>query len=102
MFTDIQLEALVQSAFERFYALEPVTTARLTYFARPTEFEGDSVPIPVNRAGKSITLVAGICADGSFLKPTGVVPRHTVHADLALFGVSDQNCTINVDAYCMS
>jgi hypothetical protein len=60
----------------------------------PEDFEADSVPIPVSRAGKRITLIGCICADGSFLKPLLIIPRHTVDADLKLFGISEANLKI--------
>jgi hypothetical protein len=46
-----------------------------------------SVPIPENRPGKRITVVAAICADGTFTKPMVIIPRHKIDADLQLFGV---------------
>jgi hypothetical protein len=174
--SDAQVNSLVQYALERFYAMEPVTMVRLSWFVRtvlrtdvepdtlrkivqrdgriktchghpmeqervqvqqedlvayfsslqgvldgvPPEFvwnmdeighadwpdahdetifvPGDvtfeSFPIPVSRAGKRITLVAGICADGSYLKPMVVIPRHTIDGDLKLFGISERNCAI--------
>jgi hypothetical protein len=60
----------------------------------PSDFESDSVPIPLNRTGERITLVGCICLDGSFTKPMVVIPRHTVDNDLPLLGVSESNCYI--------
>jgi hypothetical protein len=60
----------------------------------PSNFEEDHIPIPVNRAGKRITLVGCICLDGTVMKPMVVIPRHTVDNDLSLLGVSNSNCHI--------
>jgi hypothetical protein len=58
----------------------------------PGDFPADQVLIPVNRAGKRITLVGCIRLDGSFMKPMVVIPRHTVDKDFPPLGVSDSNC----------
>jgi hypothetical protein len=60
----------------------------------PIEFEADSVPIRVSRTGKRLTLIGCICADATFLKPVLIIPRHSVDADLKLFGISQANCDI--------
>jgi hypothetical protein len=60
----------------------------------PHDYMDSTIPIGVSRTGKRITLIACICADGSYAKSMVIVPRHTIDADLALFGVSDCNCHI--------
>jgi hypothetical protein len=56
--------------------------------------EGDHVNFPVTRIGKRITLIACIALDGSFLKPTIIVPRKTVDQDLVLTGLTPEKVTI--------
>jgi hypothetical protein len=60
----------------------------------PIEFEADSVPIFASRTGKQITLIGCTCADGTFLKPLLIIPRHVVDADLKLFSISQANYEI--------
>jgi hypothetical protein len=52
----------------------------------PSDFEEDHIPIPVNRAGKRITLVGCSCLDGTVRKSIVVIPRHTVGNDLSYWG----------------
>ena len=52
----------------------------------PTSYELNSVPVPITRAEKRATLIAGICADGSALRPMIIVPRDTVEQELLLLG----------------
>jgi hypothetical protein len=60
----------------------------------PADDPRDVVPLPVSRAGKRITLVATICADGTYIRPLVIIPRKTVDQDLRLFGINDENCLI--------
>jgi hypothetical protein len=60
----------------------------------PHDDMDSTIPIGVNRTGKGMTFIACICADGSYVKPLVIVPRHTIDADFALCGVSDCNCHI--------
>jgi hypothetical protein len=50
------------------------------------EVKENQVYVPVSCAGKRITLVACIAANGSYLKPMIVIPRKTVDRDLFLLG----------------
>jgi hypothetical protein len=60
----------------------------------PSQHEGDHVNFPVQRTGKRITLIACIALDGSFLKPTIIIPRKTVDTDLLLTGLTSEKVTI--------
>lgn len=50
--------------------------------------------MPVSRAGKRITLVACIGADGSHRKPMIIIARNTVNPDLFLLGRTDAKAVI--------
>jgi hypothetical protein len=54
----------------------------------------NQVYVPVSRAGKRITLVACIAANGSSLKPMIVIPRNTVNRDQFLLGWTDEKVVI--------
>ena len=58
------------------------TTTRLV----PANYEFDSVPVPISRAEKRATLLAGISADGTTLKPMLILQRDTLEAELILRG----------------
>ena len=58
------------------------TTRRIV----PTTYPLEKIPVPVSRAEKRATLLAGICADGSALKPLIIVPRDTMERELLLRG----------------
>lgn len=60
----------------------------------PIDHEGDHVCLPVPRTGKRITLLSCIALDGSFLKPTVIVPRKTVDDDLPLTGMTPEKVTV--------
>ena len=52
----------------------------------PASYAQKTVPVPVSRAEKRASLLAGICADGDTLKPMIVVPRDTMERELILRG----------------
>lgn len=52
----------------------------------PADYPMKKIPVPVTRAEKRATLLAGICADGSTLKPLVIVPRDTMETELLLRG----------------
>ena len=58
------------------------TTTRLV----PSNYEFNSVPVPVSRAEKRATLLAGISADGTTLKPMLILQRDTLETELILRG----------------
>jgi hypothetical protein len=60
----------------------------------PTTHPGHEVPYPVPRTGKRITLVACVAADGSFLKPTIIIPRKTIDLDLYTLGLTPEKVEI--------
>jgi hypothetical protein len=60
----------------------------------PAEHEGNEVRYPVSRVGKRITLIACICADGSYLRPALVIPRKTFDDDLLMHGYSPEKVEI--------
>jgi hypothetical protein len=60
----------------------------------PSFHEGDHVNLPIPRTGKRITRIACIALDGSFLKPTIIIPRKTVDSDLALTGLTSEKVTV--------
>jgi hypothetical protein len=55
---------------------------------------GTRVYYPLSRVGKRITLIACIACDGLFLRPTVIVPRKTVDADLLLTRLTREKVTI--------
>ena len=58
------------------------TTTRIV----PASYPLNSVGVPVSRAEKRATLLAGICADGSALKPLVIVQRDTLARELLVRG----------------
>ena len=58
------------------------TTTRIV----PASYPLNSVGVPVSRAEKRATLLAGICADGSALKPLVIVQRDTLERELLVRG----------------
>jgi hypothetical protein len=61
----------------------------------PSEDESDFVYFPVSRTGKRITLIACICADGTYLKPSVILTRKTYDEDaLGAIGWTQDNCFI--------
>jgi hypothetical protein len=66
---------------------------RLTCYI-PATVPGDSVYMPVSRLGKRITLIACIAADGSYLRPTVIIPRKTVDSDLPITGLTGEKVEI--------
>ena len=69
-----------ESGFEEF-----VDTRKRTCIV-PAKYELNSIPIPVSRKEKRATLLAGICADGTGLKPMVILPRTTIDEELVLYG----------------
>jgi hypothetical protein len=60
----------------------------------PSTHDEDHVNLPVSRTGKRITLLACIALDGSFLRPTVIIPRKTVDSDLSLTGMTSEKVTV--------
>jgi hypothetical protein len=60
----------------------------------PHDYMDVTVPIGIGRTGQRITLIGCICADESYTKPMMIILRHTIDADLALYGGSDRICHI--------
>jgi hypothetical protein len=60
----------------------------------PASHVEKQVNVPVSRAGKRITLMASIAADGSALKPEIIIPRKTVDADLVLTGLTSEKVLV--------
>jgi hypothetical protein len=60
----------------------------------PQELEVDSMPVPVSRTGKRITLIGCMCTDGSFISLLLIIQRRAVDADLRLFGIFNASCRI--------
>jgi hypothetical protein len=60
----------------------------------PSDSTEDVIYYPVPRAGKRITLIACIAADGSALKPSLVIVRKTFDAELALQGYSNDKLDV--------
>ena len=58
------------------------TTTRIV----PASYALNSVGVPVSRAEKRATMLAGICADGSALKPLIIVQRDTLERELLVRG----------------
>jgi hypothetical protein len=56
----------------------------------PVSHTEKQVYYPVPRMGKRITLLACVAADGSFLKPTVIIPRKTYDEDLYLLGMTPE------------
>ena len=55
----------------------------------PTNYPLKSIPVPVTRSEKRATLLAGLCADGSALKPLVIVQRDTLEQEFLLRGYTD-------------
>jgi hypothetical protein len=60
----------------------------------PSPHESDHVYLPVSRAGKRITLMACIAADGSAVTPEIIIPRKTIDDDLVLTGLTPEKFII--------
>jgi hypothetical protein len=60
----------------------------------PVSHEAAQVHSPVSRCGKRVTLIACIVCDGSFLRPTIIIPRKTVDDDLLLTGLTSEKVTV--------
>jgi hypothetical protein len=60
----------------------------------PISHAEDHVYVPVSRAGKRVTLIACIAADGPVLKPEVIIPRKTVDGDMILTGLTSEKVTI--------
>ena len=60
--------------------------SRTTRHIVPTSYPLEKIPVPVSRAEKRATLLSGICADGSALRPLIIVPRDTMERQLLLRG----------------
>jgi hypothetical protein len=60
----------------------------------PRDVEEPTVSYPVSRTGKRITLIACIAADGSYLRPSLIIPRKTFDDELLLFGFTPEKVEI--------
>jgi hypothetical protein len=60
----------------------------------PSTHPEATVNYPVSRVGKRITLLACIFADGSFIRPTLVIPRKTFGDELLLHGYTPEKVEI--------
>jgi hypothetical protein len=60
----------------------------------PVAHQGDVVYVAVPRTGKRITIVTGIAADGSYVKPLVVIPRKTVDDDLPTTGLTPRKIAV--------
>jgi hypothetical protein len=58
------------------------------------DYPDRSIPYPVPRTGRRITLVAAIGLDGSYLWPMIIVPRKTIDDDLLLLGITPDKCLV--------
>ena len=65
---------------------EAYADARKTRRIVPARYPLNSIPVPVSRAEKRATLLAGICGDGTTLKPMVVLQRETIERELLLRG----------------
>ena len=65
---------------------ERYADARKTRRIVPARYPLNSIPVPVSRAEKRATLLAGICGDGTTLKPMVVLQRETIDRELLLRG----------------
>jgi hypothetical protein len=59
----------------------------------PASYEGETIRIPVDRAGDRATLVGAIAAGGERLKPIIIVPRKTIEKELRLWGYDADQVT---------
>jgi hypothetical protein len=57
-------------------------------------YQKKTVPLPVSRTGKRITLVASIALDGSICKPLFIIPRKTVDDDLHFMGLTSEKIAV--------
>jgi hypothetical protein len=57
----------------------------------PVEYEGDTIPVPVDRHSKRSTLVGCISAGGYRMKPCILLERATVESELHLYGYGPEN-----------
>ena len=48
----------------------------------PPEYENNEIKIPISRSAKRSSMVVGICADGTSIKPGLAIPRKTVELEL--------------------
>jgi hypothetical protein len=60
----------------------------------PGDYQEDTVPYPVSRTGKRITLIACVAADGSFVRPCIVISRKTFDDELLLYGFTPEKVEI--------
>ena len=60
----------------------------------PADYPNDTVPFSVVRNGKRASLIGCISADGSALRPTVVVPRKRIAANLKYYGYTEKTCEI--------
>jgi hypothetical protein len=60
----------------------------------PGDYPDETVPYPVSRTGKRVTLVACIAADGSFIRPSIVISRKTFDDELLLYGFTPEKVEI--------
>jgi hypothetical protein len=60
-----------------------------------SSYDKKTVPLPVSRNGKRITLVATIALDGSICRPLFIVPRKTIDTDLVLMGLTSEKITVS-------
>jgi hypothetical protein len=74
---------------------QPWADARDKVCFVPTNHSGATVNYPVSRTGRRITLIGCIAADGSFLRPSVIIPRKTYDDDLMLYGLTPEK----VDVY---
>jgi hypothetical protein len=61
----------------------------------PDDYEGDSIPVPVDRHSNRSTLVACITADGFRFKPFAIIDRVNAEKELLMFGYHARNCALN-------
>lgn len=65
----------------------------------PVDAKTEDTKIPIEREGKRASFLAGICADGSTLKPAIVVPRKTIELELYDQGYTpDKLCICSSDS----
>jgi hypothetical protein len=60
----------------------------------PSDIPDEIFYYPVSRAGKRITLIAAIAADGSYLRPAIIIPRETFDDELLLTGLTPEKVEI--------
>ena len=52
----------------------------------PTSYQLNEINVPISRREKRATLLAGICADGSTVRPMVVLQRNTIDTELCVHG----------------